>query len=101
MEIVKKHEIIVEEILEKYPKTRNDDFLLYAAVCQAYGLDIRNDTIANWAKNHKELGYPAFTSINRARLRVEERRPDLVGSIKQSRLEKANAIKKELGYETN
>ena len=51
MEIVKKHEIIVEEILEKYPKTRNDDFLLYAAVCQAYGLDIRNDTIANWAKN--------------------------------------------------
>lgn len=99
--IVLKHEDVVESILEKYPKTRNDDFLLYVAVCQAYGFDIRNHTLAFWAKNHNELGYPAYTSIVRARLRVEERRPELVGEVKKLRLERAEHIKEELGYEKN
>lgn len=95
-QIIKKYEEVVEKILEKYPKTRDDDFLLYAAVCQAYGLDIHNHTIVDWAKGHKELGYPAFTSINRARLVVEERRPDLIGEKKKARLEKAEKIKEEM-----
>ena len=95
-QVIKKHEELVESILEKYPKTRDDDFLLYAAVCQAKGLDIRNTSIADWAKEHAERGYPAFTSINRARLVVEERRPELIGAKKAERLEKAERIKEEM-----
>lgn len=94
--IIGTHEAVVEKIMERYPRTRDDDFLLYAAVCREYGLDIKNDTIADWAKKHAELGYPAFTSINRARLRVEARRPELVGALKAKRLERKEAIKEEM-----
>lgn len=98
-QIIMKHDLVVEEILERYPKTRDDDFLLYAAVCQAYGLDIKNTSIADWAKKHKEQKWPAFTSINRARLVVEERRSDLISETKLKRLEKKERIKEEMLYE--
>lgn len=90
--IIGKHVDVVEQVLERYPKTRDDDFLLYAAVCREYGFDIKNTSIVDWAKNHKQEKWPAFTSINRARLLVEEKRPDLISDMKRKRLEKQGKI---------
>lgn len=65
----------VERILEKNPKTRGDNFILYVEVLEDYvdtGFSFRSICLA-----HKQLGIPSLESITRARRKIQERRPEL------------------------
>lgn len=94
-----KYNSIVEQVLEKYPKTRDDDFLLYAAVCRGMGIDIYKTTIADLAGKHKELKAPSFAGVVRARRMLQEKRIDLVGNSYSFRKESAEEFKQMLGKE--
>lgn len=94
--IIIKHADVVERVLERNPQSRDDDFILYSEVCKEYGLDTEHTSIKEWSEIHRQDKWPAFTSINRARLIVEERRPDLIGPKKQARLDRQERIREEM-----
>lgn len=61
----------VIEVLAKYPKTRADDFLLYAAVYMEYYGVNGNDSFVSVMRNHTAYGLPGFDSIRRCRQKVQ------------------------------
>lgn len=73
---------IVKEVLETYPETRNDDYLLWLRVIAAY--EVNNDlcgietmTVYDFLKTAKSMPIPCFESVSRARRKIQEQNPDL------------------------
>lgn len=66
-------------MLEKHPKTRDDDSLLYA--CYLLYKKVPNVSVIEFFKNpdyyKAELGIASFESVGRCRRKVQESRPDL------------------------
>lgn len=72
--------VMVKEILEQYPNTRNDDYLLYAYVLNKYGL---SKNISFWEIREKvqNATIPSQESVGRARRKAQELYPELQASV--------------------
>ena len=79
----------VRTILEKNEDARNDDMVLYLALCNLYLKDAGNMPLAQILLNHKELGLPSFESVGRTRRKLQEKYPELLGSTRVRRFRTA------------
>ena len=80
MSTLKKIKPQVEFLLTKYPKLRDDDFLLVGMVYHTYYGVGYDEGFLYVMKNHKELGLPSFETIRRTRQKVQEENPALESS---------------------
>ena len=76
----------VKSILQKNGDARNDDMVLYLALCNLYLADAGNMPLAQILTNHKELGLPSFESVGRTRRKLQEKHPELLGSLRMQKL---------------
>ena len=76
----------VKAILQKNEDARNDDMVLYLALCNFYLEDAGNMPLAQILTNHKELGLPSFESVGRTRRKLQEKYPELIGSVRMQKI---------------
>lgn len=81
---VRKMAELVKDILKMYKNAREDDYVLYGFVLNAYNTSVKDSfwTIAQKVRK-KEL--PSFETVSRARRKVQELHPELKGAIQNSR----------------
>ena len=71
----------VENILFAYPETRDSDELLYAKFLSVdNSFDFSNISAIEFFKTRKYTGVPPFSSVGRARRKIQEQHPELRGS---------------------
>lgn len=87
-------EKVVKRILTEYPETRGDDFLLLLRVYIEYYEDVNIASFEYVMLNHNEMGLPSFTSVRRARQKIQAECEELKAP---KRVCKARA-KKEVEY---
>lgn len=84
MKNIKKTTVLVKEILQKVPATRNDDHLLYYYTIAACGCDIDKCSVKYFFMSFNDLakqyGCPSFKSVERSRRKVQRAYPELAGS---------------------
>lgn len=68
----------VKIILTNNIEARGDDFILIAEVYDMLRPEIRGLTLAYILRHHKEYKLPSFSSIVRARRKIQEIYPDLL-----------------------
>ena len=76
-EKLKKLENVIKPILEKYPQTREDDYLLYAEVINRYNPELLGVSAEMFLVCHSELNVPNIKSVERARRKLQEKYPEL------------------------
>ncbi len=86
MENLKTIEGKVRAVLQENEDARNDDMVLYLALCNLYLKDAGAMPLAQILLNHKELGLPSFESVSRTRRRLQENHPGLLGSLRMQKL---------------
>ena len=81
--------VMVKEILEQHPKTRDDDYLLYAFVLNKYGMS-KDIGFWNIAVAVKEAKIPSQESVGRARRKAQELYPQLKATpdVEEARINK-------------
>lgn len=84
----------VKAVLQKNEDARNDDMVLYLALCNLYLKNAGTMPLAEIMTRHKELGLPSFESVGRTRRKLQAEHPELLGSI---RIQKIRA-KQEQNY---
>ena len=72
MEKLKDLEKRVRKILEKNPKTRGDDDLLYNYVMKEMKVDL-NVSAKDFLLSYRKMGLPTIESVGRARRKVQEK----------------------------
>lgn len=77
VEKLKKLEDVIKPILEEYPQTREDDFILYAQLISKYNPKLLNITTGAFLMAHNTLKVPNIKSVERARRKVQEKHPEL------------------------
>ena len=77
----------VKAMLIQIPETRDDDMLLYAKFCYQNGYVNDFTYFMSAMCNAKKNGLPSFESITRARRKVQEQCPELVGTKRRIRKE--------------
>ena len=70
----------VKAILEKNTDARNDDMVLYLALCNVCLKDAGAMPLAEIMTQHKYLGLPSFESVSRTRRKLQAKYPELAGS---------------------
>ena len=70
----------VRAILEKNEDARNDDMVLYLALCNVCLKDAGAMPLAEIMTQHKYLGLPSFESVSRTRRKLQVKYPELAGS---------------------
>ena len=70
----------VKMILKKNEDARNDDMVLYLALCNLCLKDAGAIPLAEIMTQHKSLGLPSFESVSRTRRKLQARHPELAGS---------------------
>ena len=89
MENLKTIEGKVKSVLQENEDARNDDMVLYLALCNLYLKDAGAMPLAQILLNHKGLGLPSFESVGRTRRKLQEKYPELLGSTRVRRLRTA------------
>lgn len=89
MENLKTIEGKVKVILQENEDARNDDMVLYLALCNLYLKNAGTMTLAQIMTQHKELGLPSFESVGRTRRKLQERHPELLGNVRRQRIRAA------------
>ena len=85
---------LVRDILERNPKTRDSDDILYLAVLFAIGkrkgIDIRKMSIVHFFLHLLEYEFPPYRSVSRARQKLQAAYPELAGErkVKEMRQQK-------------
>lgn len=77
---LKKTKKVVEMLLRNEPQTRNSDSYLYLKVIEvmaSYPPAVLEMPISDFLVKYKELGYPPFESVRRARQKVQQEFPYL------------------------
>ena len=59
---------------------RNDDMVLYLALCNVCLKDAGAMPLAEIMTQHKYLGLPSFESVSRTRRKLQAKYPELAGS---------------------
>ena len=70
-------EDLVLKVLENYPETRKDDYLLMAKVCETVRPDIMTESFGKVLYNYQRSGAPNWKSVERARRKVQSKHPYL------------------------
>lgn len=70
----------VKMILKKNEDARNDDMVLYLALCNLCLKDAGAIPLAEIMTQHKSLGLPSFESVSRTRRKLQARHSELAGS---------------------
>ena len=70
----------VKMILKKNEDARNDDMVLYLALCNLCLKDAGAIPLAEIMTQHKSLGLPSLESVSRTRRKLQARHPELAGS---------------------
>ena len=86
MDSLKTIEGKVRAVLQENEDARNDDMVLYLALCNLYLKDAGNMPLAQILLNHKELGLPSFESVGRTRRKLQEKCPELLGSVRMQKI---------------
>lgn len=73
---IKTVEELTKQTLIERPKSRTDDFRLYAGVLRRLGVDLKM-SLSEFFATAKEKDYPALESVPRARRKVFENYPEL------------------------
>ena len=76
----------VRAILEKNEDARNDDMVLYLALCNVCLKDAGAMPLAEIMTQHKYLGLPSFESVGRTRRKLQVAHPELLGSVRIQKL---------------
>lgn len=76
MERLKKTEDIVLQVLEKNIRARKDDFVLYGAVLNKLGVNLKQ-SLCEFLAKAKENKMPSFETVTRCRRHIQELRTDL------------------------
>lgn len=76
------YEKVVLEVLEESQLAREDDYFLMHRVCEKLCPEIIGKPFGMALIMHKELDLPNWKSVERARRKVQEKRPDLVSPEK-------------------
>ena len=71
----------VKAVLQKNEDARNDDMVLYLALCNLYLKNAGTMPLAEIMTRHKELGLPSFESVGRTRRKLQAQFPELMGSV--------------------
>ena len=77
---LKELEPTVKSVLEEFPETRNDDFLLYTVVAVSLNEDVNYYSFTRAMQLHKKLGIPPFESVTRCRRKLQAKFPELAAS---------------------
>lgn len=85
-----KLETVVTEILEENELARNDDYILYTEVCKRLYPKTLKLPFEYVMQNHNSL-LPNIKSVERARRKVQSRRPDLESERAKKKREKEQA----------
>ena len=86
MDSLKTIEGKVRAVLQENEDARNDDMVLYLALCNLYLKDAGAMPLAQILLNHKELGLPSFESVGRTRRKLQEKYPELLGSVRMQKI---------------
>lgn len=70
----------VRAILEKNEDARNDDMVLYLALCNVCLKGAGAMPLAEIMTQHKYLGLPSFESVSSTRRKLQAKHPELAGS---------------------
>ena len=89
MDSLKTIEGKVRAVLQENEDARNDDMVLYLALCNLYLKDAGTIPLVEIMTRHKELGLPSFESVGRTRRKLQEKYPELLGSTRVRRLRAA------------
>ena len=84
---MKDHYTEVRAILIKWPKSRDDDMLLYALFLAENHLVSSDETFYKVMSTAKARNIPSYESVTRTRRKVQELEPDLQGTKKKARKE--------------
>lgn len=71
---------IVKTLLENKPDLRENDDLLYLAVCYLINAEIPGITFHSVLVGRKKLGLPSFETVRRTRQKVQATYPELKGT---------------------
>lgn len=86
MDSLKTIEGKVRAVLQENEDARNDDMVLYLALCNLYLKDAGAMPLARILLNRKELGLPSFESVGRTRRKLQEKCPELLGSVRMQKI---------------
>lgn len=88
--------VIVRQVLEREPATRNSDDYLYYKVCETLNKGCINLPFYLVFINRKEFGLPPFESVRRSRQKIQAEHPNLVATIetKERRTAKEKTFRK-------
>lgn len=81
---VLKTEDVVKEILEKYPKSRDNDFILYGYVAHYYGFDL-GQSMRRFLSNAAKEKAPAFATVTKCRRTLQGTFKHLRGEMYDTR----------------
>lgn len=76
---LRKTTVLVKDILECNPNTRNSDSLLYIEVCKKLNPEVEHWLFFDVLRNQSELGLPSIETVGRCRRKVVEAYPELSG----------------------
>ena len=79
----------VKMILKKNKDARNDDMVLYLALCNLCLKDAGAIPLAEIMTQHKSLGLPSFESVSRTRRKLQAKYPELAGNRPTQKLRAA------------
>ena len=83
-------EKLVLQMLEEYPQTRQDDYILMLKVCEKINPDILNKPFQLVMKTH-HFFMPNWETVTRCRRKIQAKRPDLVAPVTARRRQKEEA----------
>ncbi len=89
MDSLKTIEGKVRSILQENEDARNDDMVLYLVLCNLYLNHAGSMPLAEIMTRYKELGLPSFESVGRTRRKLQERHPELLGSLRRQKIRAA------------
>lgn len=95
----KKIRVLVKEILETEPETRNSDSALYSKVVEKLNKSALDRPFGEVMANLKAMGLPGFETVRRTRQKIQEIDPDLKACdvVQDYRTELEETYRKEFG----
>lgn len=68
---------LVKEVLQDVQETRSSDDLLYIEVCGRINPTATSFPFQEILRHRKDLGFPPFESVRRARQKIQQHSPEL------------------------
>ncbi len=90
----------VEEILLKYPQTRDCNYKLYGNYMHFHHPETIHSSLKTYLRNMIDEKYPKIETITRCSRQLQEKHPHLRGKEWKQRQKQVKPVQKNLGYNT-